>query len=39
MEFNFSDIIDMLDGEEFDEKPVDLRTFVKSPQYLGKKQH
>jgi hypothetical protein len=35
MEFNFSDIIDMLDGEEFDEKPVDLRTFVKSPQYLG----
>ena len=35
MSFDFSDIIDMLDGEEFDEKPVDLRTFVKSPEYLG----
>jgi hypothetical protein len=25
----------MLDGEEFDEKPVDLKTFVRSPEYLG----
>jgi len=35
MSFNFSDLIDMLDGEEFDEKPVDLKTFVRSPEYLG----
>ena len=35
MSFNFTDLIDMLDGEEFDEKPVDLKTFVRSPEYLG----
>ena len=35
MSFEFADLIDMLDGEEFDEKPVDLRTFVRSPEYLG----
>ncbi len=35
MSFDFSDLIDMLDGEEFDERPVDLRTFVTSPDYLG----
>ena len=35
MSFDFSDLIDILDGEEFDEKPVDLRTFVNSPEYLG----
>ena len=35
MDFDFNDIIDMLDGEEFDERPVDLRTFVTSPAYLG----
>ena len=35
MTFNFSDLIDILDGEEFEEKPVDLRTFVQSPDYLG----
>ncbi len=35
MSFDFNDIIDMLDGEEFDEKPVDLKTFVRSPEYLG----
>ena len=35
MSFEFTDLIDMLDGEEFDEKPVDLRTFVRSPEYLG----
>ena len=33
--FNFDDLIDILDGEEFEERPVDLRTFVTSPQYLG----
>jgi len=33
--FDFTDIIDILDGEEFDEKPVDLKTFVTSPDYLG----
>jgi len=35
MSFEFADLIDMLDGEEFDEKPVDLKTFVRSPEYLG----
>ena len=35
MEFDFNDLIDMLDGEEFEERPVDLRTFVTSPEYLG----
>ena len=35
MEFDFNDLIDMLDGEEFEERPVDLRTFVTSPEYLS----
>ena len=35
MEFNFDDLIDLLDGEEFEERPVDLRTFVTHPDYLG----
>jgi hypothetical protein len=35
VDFDFNDIIDMLDGEEFEERPVDLRTFVTSPAYLG----
>ena len=35
MDLNFGDLIDLLDGEEFEEKPVDLRTFVTSPAYLG----
>ena len=35
MSFDFSDLIDILDGEEFDEKPVELQTFVTSPKYLG----
>ena len=35
MSFDFSDLIDILDGEEFEEKPVDLRTFVNDPNYLG----
>ena len=35
MDLNFNDLIDMLDGEEFDERPVDLRDFVTNPDYLG----
>jgi len=35
VEFSFDDLIDILDGEEFEERPVDLRTFVTSPEYLG----
>ena len=35
MDLNFNDLIDILDGEEFDERPVDLRAFVTSPEYLG----
>ena len=35
MSFDFNDLIDMLDGEEFEERPVDLRTFVTIPDYLG----
>ena len=35
MSFDFNDLIDMLDGEEFEERPVDLLTFVTSPDYLG----
>jgi len=35
VDFNFDDLIDLLDGEEFEERPVDLRTFVTHPDYLG----
>ena len=35
MEFSFDDLIDILDGEEFEERPVDLRTFVTNPEYLA----
>ena len=35
MPFDFSDLIDILDGEEFEERPVDLQTFVTDPNYLG----
>lgn len=35
MDLNFDDLIDILDGEEFDERPVDLRTFVTDKQYLS----
>jgi hypothetical protein len=35
MSIDFSDFIEILDGDEFEEKPVDLRTFVTSPDYLG----
>jgi hypothetical protein len=35
MSFDFSDFIEILDGEEFVERPVNLQTFVTSPDYLG----
>jgi len=35
MDLNFNDLIDILDGEEFDERPVDLRTFVTGKDYLA----
>jgi hypothetical protein len=35
MDLNFNDLIDILDGEEFDERPVDLHTFVTGAEYLG----
>ena len=35
MDLNFNDLIDILDGEEFDERPVDLRTFVTGQDYLA----
>ena len=35
VEFDFNDLIDILDGEEFDERPVDLKTFVTDKNYLG----
>ena len=35
MDFNFNDLIDILDGEEFEERPVDLQTFVTHSSYLG----
>ena len=35
MSLDFSEFIEILDGDEFEEKPVDLRTFVTSPDYLG----
>jgi hypothetical protein len=35
MSFDFSDLIDILDGEEFEERPVDIQTFVTDPNYLG----
>ena len=35
MDLNFNDLIDILDGAEFEETPVDLRTFVVNPEYLS----
>ena len=35
MSIDFSEFIEILDGDEFEEKPVDLQTFVTSPDYLG----
>jgi hypothetical protein len=35
MSLDFSEFIEILDGDEFEEKPVDLQTFVTSPNYLG----
>lgn len=32
---DFTDILDLLDGEEFDERPVELHEFVTSDKYLG----
>lgn len=32
---DFSDILDLLDGEEFDEHPVELHEFVTQDKYLG----
>lgn len=32
---DFSDILDLLDGEEFDERPVEIHEFVTSEKYLG----
>mgnify|MGYP000011394647 CR=1 FL=1 len=33
--FDFDDLIDILDGEEFEERPVDVRDFVTKEDYLG----
>lgn len=35
MSLNFDDFIDLLDGEDFDERPVDLETFIYDKNYLG----
>ncbi len=35
MSLDFSEFIEILDGDEFEERPVDLQTFVTSPDYLG----
>ena len=35
MDLNFDDLIDILDGEEFDERPVDLKTFIYDKKFLG----
>ena len=32
---DFSDILDLLDGEEFDERPVEIHEFVTNEKYLG----
>jgi hypothetical protein len=35
MDLNFDDFIDLLDGEEFDERPVDLKTFIYDKNFCG----
>lgn len=35
MNLNFDDFIDLLDGEEFDERPVDLETFIYDKKFCG----
>lgn len=35
MSFDFDDFLNVLDDDPFDEYPVDVRTFVKSEDYLG----
>lgn len=32
--FELNDLMNMLDGEDFEERPVDIEEFVSSPQYL-----
>lgn len=35
MSFNFGEILNILDGEDFEERPVDIETFVRSEDYLN----
>lgn len=35
MSFDFGDLLNILDGEEFEERPVNIETFVQSEDYLG----
>lgn len=35
MSHDFNDLLNLLDGEEFDERPVDIEEFVTSEEYLG----
>jgi len=35
MSFDFNELLNMLDGEEFDERPVAIEEFVNSEQYLN----
>jgi hypothetical protein len=35
MSFDFNDILNMLDGEDFDERPVSIEEFVQSEDYMG----
>lgn len=35
LDFDFSDIVDLLEGDEFDEKPVGIEEFVTSDHYLN----
>lgn len=34
-DYDFNDFLNILDGEEFEERPVDIETFVTSEDYLG----
>ncbi len=33
--FDFNDLLNMLDGEDFDERPVNIQEFVQSEDYMG----
>ncbi|QIN94070.1 terminase [Streptomyces phage Wakanda] len=35
MSFDFNDLLNMLDGEDFDERPVSIEEFVQSEDYMG----